>query len=415
LLDKEKGRGDAKVRYRIKYNGNIIAFNLGYRVDIDKWSIETQRCKNNTTHGKNKIAASIINKEIHRFEDAAENIFSTYEKSNKIPTPEEFRREFNILNGREVTKKSFFFDVFDEFTCEMGNKNQWTKATYQKFAAIKNHLFNFSDKLEFSDFNEKGLNDFISYLRDIVNMRNSTISKQIGYLKWFLRWSDRKGYNNERAYLTFSPRLKIADKKVIFLDWDELITVYEFELPTQRLREVRDVFCFCCFTGLRYSDVANLKRSSVFDTHLSITTIKTIDSIKIELNDFSKEILKRYSNTAFPNNLALPIISNQKMNEAIKEIMKMCEIDKPTTITYFKGNDRKEYIYPKYELIGTHTARRTFICNALMLGIPAHVVMKWTGHKDYKAMRPYIDIADRAKEQAMSLFNKKTGTKKGII
>lgn len=196
---------------------------------------------------------------------------------------------------------------------------------------------------------------------------------------------------------------------MIFLDWDELTTVYNYEIPDHMpgIARVRDVFCFCCFTGLRYSDVANLKRSDVFDTYISITTIKTADSLNIELNDYSSEILKKYQNKTFPGNLVLPVISNQKMNEAIKELGKLCGIDKPVTVTYYKGNERIEEVFPKYSLMGTHTGRRTFICNALMLGISPQVVMKWTSHSDYKAMKPYIDIADRVKVEAMTLFNRK--------
>ena len=62
-------------------------------------------------------------------------------------------------------------------------------------------------------------------------------------------------------------------------------------------------------------------------------------------------------------------------------------------------------ICPKHELLSTHTGRKTFICNALSLGIPPNVVMKWTGHSDYKAMKPYIDIADSIKVNSMALFD----------
>lgn len=72
LLDKEKGKEDAKLRFRIRWGQNIVAFNLGFRVDVSKWSIDTQRCKNGTTHGKNKVMASVINREINRYEEAAE-------------------------------------------------------------------------------------------------------------------------------------------------------------------------------------------------------------------------------------------------------------------------------------------------------------------------------------------------------
>jgi integrase len=413
LLDKEQGREDAKLRYRIKWNNNtnIVAFNVGYRVDIDKWSADTQRCKNNTTHGKKKIAANIINKEIQKFERICDELFASYELSGKIPVVDEFRAAFRIAQGKVLIKNDkTLFDVFKEFTDETGRINQWTTTSYQKYAALKNHLTDFDANLTFERFDEKGLMDFVIFLRDELEMRNSTIGNQLEYLRRFLYWSMDNGHRVVNGFQKFSPKLKNAEKKVIFLDWEELMKVYNFDIPDKfpGVARVRDVFCFCCFTGLRYSDVANLKRSDVFDTYLSITTVKTADSLKIELNDFSKSILDKYRDDHFLGNLALPVITNQRMNDALKELGKLCGIDKQVTITYYKGNKRIDEVYPKYELLGTHAGRRTFVCNALMLGITPQIVMKWTGHSDYKSMKPYIDVADKEKKEAMNLFNKKS-------
>ena len=107
----------------------------------------------------------------------------------------------------------------------------------------------------------------------------------------------------------------------------------------------------------------------------------------------------------FENHMALPVISNQKMNDYLKELGELAEINEPVRETYYKGNERIDEVTPKYALLSTHAGRRTFICNALALGIPAQVVMKWTGHSDYKAMKPYIDIADDIKANAMNKFN----------
>ena len=98
------------------------------------------------------------------------------------------------------------------------------------------------------------------------------------------------------------------------------------------------------------------------------------------------------------------------MNEYVKELGELCGIDEPITKVYLKGSKRIEEVFPKYALLSTHTARRTFISNAIMMGIPPQVVMKWTGHSDYKAMKPYIEIADRSKTEAMEVFNKKAST-----
>ncbi|KAA6309048.1 Tyrosine recombinase XerC, partial [termite gut metagenome] len=196
-------------------------------------------------------------------------------------------------------------------------------------------------------------------------------------------------------------------KKVIFLTMEELNRLREYPIPARKkyLERVRDVFLFCCFTGLRYSDVFNLKRSDVKAGHIEITTVKTADSLLIELNNHSKAILDKYKDIPFERDKALPVIRNQRMNVYLKELGELCGIDEPVGETYYKGGERIDVVTPKYALLGSHAGRRTFICNALSLGIPAQVVMKWTGHSDYTAMKPYIDIADDIKAGAMDKFN----------
>lgn len=170
-----------------------------------------------------------------------------------------------------------FFQVFDDFVEDCGRQNDWTDSTYEKFAAVKNHLTNFREGLTFEFFDERGLNDYISYLRDVKEMRNTTIGKQLSFLKWFLRWAFKKGVHQNNAYDNYKPKLKSTQKKIIFLTWDELNRRREFKIPSnkQALERVRDVFLFQCFTGLRYSDVFNLRRSDIKGDHIEVTTVKT--------------------------------------------------------------------------------------------------------------------------------------------
>lgn len=414
IVDKEKDSPDGKLRFRVRWGKNIVAFNLGFRVEFSKWSTDTQRCKNNTTHGKKKVMASVINREINRYEEAAEKIFYNYKQKGIEPTKElfkaDFLREVRNIEPERNEETVGLFQRFDEFMKETGFKNSWTDATYKKFNTIKSHLKNFDPDLSFEKLDEQGLTNFVVHLRDKANLRNSTIAKDIGFLKWFLRWCTQKGYNNVHDFNFFHPKLKSTENKVIFLEWDELMKVYNFEFPKNKgyLERARDVFCFCCFTSLRYSDVANLKWHNISKDSITITTVKTSDTLKIELNNFALEILEKYKDKNYPGNMALPVVSNQKMNDYIKEVGYICGIDTPINITYYRGNERIDEIHPKYELLGTHSGRRTFICNALMLGIPPEVVMKWTGHSDYKSMKPYIDVADSTKMEAMKLFNQKS-------
>ena len=400
------------IRMRVNFASKRIEFTIGYRIDAEKWDTDKQRVRNGCTN-KLKQSASEINDSLLGYYTEVQEIFKKFEVEEIMPTPEQIKEAFNALHKpiEEVKPRkstpNAFYKVFDEFVRDCGRQNDWTDSTYEKFAAVKNHLMNFRDGLTFDFFDEKGLNDYVTYLRDVKEMRNSTIGKQLSFLKWFLRWAFKKGLHQNNAYDSYKPKLKSTQKKIIFLTWEELNKLREFEIPAakQALDRVRDVFLFQCFTGLRYSDVFNLRRSDIKGDHIEVTTVKTSDSLIIELNKHSKAILDKYKDVAFEDDKVLPVITNQKMNDYLKELAELAGIDEPVRQTYYRGNERIDEVTPKYALLGTHAGRRTFICNALALGIPPQVVMKWTGHSDYKAMKPYIDIADDIKANAMSKFN----------
>ena len=399
------------IRMRVNFASKRIEFTTGYRIDATKWDADKQRVKNGCSN-KLKQSASEINASLLEYYTEIQSIFKRFEVEDVMPTPEQIKEAFNALHkpvSEEPKPKKEalpcdFFQVFDDFVEDCGRQNNWTDSTFEKFAAVKNHLTNFREGLTFEFFDERGLNDYVGYLRDVKEMRNTTIGKQLSFLKWFLRWAFKKGVHQNNAYDSYKPKLKSTQKKIIFLTWDELNRLREFKIPfnKQALERVRDVFLFQCFTGLRYSDVFNLRRSDIKGDHIEVTTVKTSDSLIIERNNHSKAILDKYKDVAFEYDKVLPVITNQKMNDYLKEL---AGIDEPIRQTYYKGNERIDDVTPKYALLGTHAGRRTFICNALALGIPPQVVMKWTGHSDYKAMKPYIDIADDIKANAMSKFN----------
>ena len=402
------------IRMRVNFASKRIEFTTGYRIDAAKWDAAKQRVKNGCSN-KLKQSASEINASLLEYYTEIQSIFKRFEVEDVIPTPEQIKEAFNALHkpvSEEPKPKKEalpcdFFQVFDDFVEDCGRQNNWTDSTFEKFAAVKNHLTNFREGLTFEFFDERGLNDYVGYLRDVKEMRNTTIGKQLSFLKWFLRWAFKKGVHQNNAYDIYKPKLKSTQKKIIFLTWDELNRLREFKIPSnkQALERVRDVFLFQCFTGLRYSDVFNLRRSDIKGDHIEVTTVKTSDSLIIELNNHSKAILDKYKDVAFEDDKVLPVITNQKMNDYLKELAELAGIDEPVRQTYYRGNERIDEVTPKYALLGTHAGRRTFICNALALGIPPQVVMKWTGHSDYKAMKPYIDIADDIKANAMSKFN----------
>lgn len=425
-------KGDAPIRVSISIKGVRYLTSTGYKIAPAKWDPDKQQARRGTSNAGGMTWA-VINAALARISEHFTTLENEYILSNAQPDIDALKSEYARVFGRKRSTPSddkhapTMWEYYDMFVADRSVANQWTHATHEKFAALKKHLSGWRSDLSFADFDDAGITSFICYLRDVKQQKNSTIGKQFGFLKWFLRWATLKGYNNNTAYQTFTPKLKTAQKQVVFLEWDELMRVFAYEIPddgvvvtlhdangraytktvhaSNGLKIARDIFCFCCVTSLRYSDANNLKRANITGDAITITTIKTSDTITIELNKYARAILDKYANADL-GGYALPRITNQRMNLYLKELCELCQINQPITRTYYRGTERIDETLPKYELIGTHTGRRTFICNALMLGIPAEIVMKWTGHADYKSMKPYIDIANKAKAKAMSLFDK---------
>lgn len=449
------------ITMRVTYLSMRLEFSTGFHIDVTCWDSESECATGPNREGQ---SADEINGGLMRLARNIKSAARMYEEMEKVPSQEEFRATFEKIRGEEMkhlgkdkevgagvfdafenqdnkhskqdnnnskqrinknyeTKikteihKIEFFEVFHEFERCNSRLHDWTESTFKKYHTLRNNLTDMRDykrkiglkffDFDFEYFDEYGLQEYIDFLRNQKNYMNSSVTKSLSLLKVVIRWAYRRGYHNNNKFETFKPKMKTTQKKVIFLSKSELEKIESTNIPETKLYlyRVRDIFLFQCYSGLRYSDVANLKRCDVHDDYFEITTIKTCDSLRIELNKHSKEILDKYKMFDFPKGKALPVISNQRMNEYVHELCKVAEINEPVRQTYYKGNDRIDIIRPKYELVGTHTGRRTFICNALAMGIPPQVVMKWTGHSGYKAMSPYIDVADELKASQMKKFN----------
>ena len=435
-----KDKNIFQIRMRVSFNSQRIDFKTGHSIlDPDYWDDSIGLVKDDYKGPKGETALS-INNSLRNLRDQMDTAFKYYEAMDVIPTLSQIQKKYEErLSGvipkrpepekkrEQKPKEPDMFVVFDEFTRKCGEKNAWTIATFEKMSALRADLQNFGPKVKLSELDEDALTRFVGYLRDEkkvfpakkkkdaeedeeekavqVGLNNTTIKKKLEYLTWFLRWARDVGYPVNPAFKTFKPTLKQTQKPIIYLTKEELQRVKDMDLSGSKLEPVRDIFLFCCFSSLRHSDADNLRRSDIKEDHMDVTTIKTGDSVSIELNDITKAILEKYKDVPFKDNKALPSFTNQAMNRSLKELCQLAEINEPIRITTYKGNVRTDTVHPKWEMVGTHTGRRTFIVQALSMGISPNIVMKWTGHSDYKAMKPYIDIVDSIKAQSMTKFN----------
>lgn len=406
---------EVAIRLRVAWAGYRSDLRSGFMVAPAKWD-ETNGVVRSNTKNKAGQTAGEVNRKLSALCSVVDDVLTRFEYENKRPpTAKEFKAAFDVATGRAVAPSETvdFYTIYDQFTDKEGFEKNWTKATKRKFTSLRDHLKTWRPSLSLTDFSKDDFADFVNnYLIVNQKMLNPTISKNIGFLRWFLRWSAANGYYKGLAHLQYRPRLPGLDcKEVIFLEWDELQKFLNFEFPKQNpsYGPVRDVFCFCCFTGLRYSDVAKLRPS---DIHLNATppymvviTKKTNDRLHIELNKYALAILNKYKDLPLPGGKALPVISNANMNDRLHHAAEVAGLDEPVRVVQFCGRERMETVVPKHAVLTTHAGRRTFIVNGLRLGIPAPVIMEWTGHSDYKAMKPYIKIVDASKIENMAKFD----------
>ncbi len=407
LLDpRYKGSDIARIDIAITYSGFRVWISTGLKVNPRKWDAKAMRLKSSNDIYEARQTHE-VNTQLRQLTADIEAIFAKYADNGYIPRPEQLKQEYQMLHNPKLQMRPSFLTVYDEFVKSNGAIKDWTPATYKKFVATKKHIIGYKSEPTFEDFGEIGLAQYIEYLKDKVGLKNSTIGKNLSFLKWFLKWAHKKGYHDVIDYETFVPKLKVAHNKPVYLTIPELNALIDlkFDKTQKHLEQVRDVFVFCCFSGLRHSDAYNLRRSNIKNGKIVFTTVKTFDTLIVELNDVTSAILDRYKDYPLKNDKALPVATNQKMNVYLKIIAKMAGINEPVPQTSYRGHERTDTFPPKYELIGTHTARRTFVTLALSRGVPPQIVMDWTGHSSYKAMRPYIDIMNEARASSMNALN----------
>ena len=452
LDKKENKKKEHQVRITVAMRGVRMVGTIGYNVPMSMWDAKRKQFKKGVANSDG-VDSDIIKSRLSDIESHFNNL--ELRTTDKF-TMEQLRAELAKAIAKNQAKLAAINDgaseeviekkeaeaekkerkpkvkpaaeYMDEFIREESRLKEWSLETLKMVKSFKNHLLKFKKTAGLDYYDKNGLDKFITYLRSDCGLEENSVQKQYKNLTWFLRWAIRKGYTQIRDVESYEPVFKTVKKPVIFLTKEELDKLYKLEIPASgtvlklkthegreyektvmdsaAMSKARDLFCFCAFTSLRYSDVVEVRKTDIHQGVMTITTQKTHDRLPIVLHKNALAILEKYKDEDFKNGKALPYITNQQMNRALKDLGEICGFNTPYTITCYRNGTRYDEVYPKYELIGTHTGRKTFICFALSNGVPPDVVMKFTGHCDYKSMKPYIDITESAKRDAISLMEK---------
>jgi integrase len=253
---------------------------------------------------------------------------------------------------------------------------------------LKAYSIETGNEISFNNMNEDFYQSFINYLSKTKNMTVNSVAGVIKRLKVFLNHSVRVGYTtNDNFRYTFKSSEKPV--KTISLTLNEVEKLEKYKTENSSFMNVKDLFLILVYTGMRYSDLLNLKEENIFfeTRRIEITTLKTMDHIIIPIHNKLELLLRNMVDGKYK------LINNKKFNETIKQVCKDAGITTKVQKIKYYGHERHEESVQKWELIASHTGRRTFITLSLMLGAIPEQVMQISGHSDRRSFQKYVRVA----------------------
>ena len=393
--EKMNANGLIPIQVLIRADGERLRRNVGESVREKYWNgnrvIPNLKKENYSRHQE-------INDKLIYVEEKIRQI-SLFFIINKLPFSKDIFLE-KFESEKEI--KGGIYDFFECFT-EYIDKGKLIKTpnTIKGQTTVKNYLEFFCKENGISLSFDKIDDDFFESLRDysyeIKKMKQNYFAKVIKVLKSYLNWATEKGYNTNREFEKF--RAVEHDIDIVYLTFEELIKLYEKDFESDRLSHVRDFYCMGCFTGLRFSDLSKLHLANISEDHIVLSIQKTkTQNHAIKLNKYAKAILEKYKGTIYE---PLPIISSQKFNEYIKDCCELAEITQPFTTHWFVGNKKKSLTQPKCKFITSHTARKTFITNSLLLGMEPKAIKKIANIKKDAVLDKYMKVTEAFTDEQM--------------
>ncbi|MDO8366896.1 MAG: tyrosine-type recombinase/integrase [Saprospiraceae bacterium] len=329
----------------------------------------------------------------------AEKIYLIFRSQGKDLSIEQFKIELDKIYGKHTTEpvddKITFEKFCSQFIQERIGNPDYSRGSIVVYKNCVKHTQSFAAlsrrQLDFLDFDYAFFADFTNYLFT-KNFSKNYIHKIVSTLKTILREADKREISPALKYKSDWVQVSREEPAKIYLTEEELDKIAALDLSTNaRLDRVRDLFLLGCFTGLRYSDYRSLKLENLVikngRQYIDILTQKTRQRVVIPLRKIVVDMLQKY------NGVPPQGITNQKANEYLKELGTLSGLDQAILVTSFRGGKRIDQIFKKYQLITTHTARRSFASNAFKAGVPVKSIMQLTGHKTEKEFYKYIRLS----------------------
>lgn len=364
-------------------SGSYFRYSTGYKIHPEDWD-NGMPIKARGEKGKNLkyIESRLIN-----ISDRVNRAIQDADINGVLLTSDFIQ---GYLQAKEkLTRVTEAFDMFIETRTKTKSITNNTKIKYkqvkklvEKYEKHSGSVLTF-DKVT-ADFKQK----FLEYSYNELGHVDNTVGRNIGHIRTIISWAKDQGIHHNEGYKALKRFTVEADRVTLTLD--EVMILYNEKFKESRHTKARDIFLIGVFSGQRFSDYSVFDRSDLQEGFIIKRAQKTNETsiIPVDNNPYLKALLDKYD-------WNIPSISNQKLNEYIKEA---CEIAKINTSFKFhtsQGVEKTPVVKEKWELVSTHTARRTFITLALERGMTYKQVMKQTGIKKVETLLKY-DHASKA-------------------
>lgn len=407
LIHKE--RTQSPIAILISFRGKKYKKGIGESVLTKLWNPAKKRVR--VSAGNTE--ATDINDRLELWEEAARKTISYFKEKTYVPDQNEFLKVLEEQRfgekDNEKRRDILLLDYFGAFIERYDGIRSENRM--KQYRLVRNVISRYEEAsrkhLKFEDITQDFYNRFSKWFYGCGYSTNY-FGAVIQVLKVVMGEAMKEDHlHNNAAFEGKNFTAPQIESDSIYLTVDELTRMHRLTIDTRLIaseypeinksklgprarayEKARDMFLIGAFTGLRFSDFSRLEWKNITNTGtISIQTQKTGTKVVIPIHPVVREILDRGYD--FSSSM-----SDQKINRYIKEVGKIAGIDGMVTINRNVGGRTVTESVPKYSLITTHTARRSFATNAYKSGVPTIAIMKITGHREESTFLRYIKVSE---------------------
>jgi len=390
--------------YYIKKQGKNFKYSTGQKSHPDDWNFDDRLPK--SKRGSAGVKARHLSSILSQYSSLLEKTIKHCQSENEPITRDFLKFTFDghfRYKGADRKIKSVV-DAVQDFIDTKDRSGGLSTSWKQKYSNLKKKLQYFGEhknkKLSFEEIDQDWIDEYCGYLRTIDKEpfkphNDNTLHRNINFLFTFLYWAEGKHHNiNLKKIKNPVKRYQPDD---VHLTGKEVELLEQIKLPRASLERVRDLFLIGVYSGQRFSDYSVFEKSDLKGDMIIKKAEKTEQESFIPLHSKLERLLDKYD-------WKLPKISSQKFNIHIQDICKIAEIDEKVKETIYRGSEKKVVYKPKFEMVTSHTARRTFITLSAERGMPDHIIMKITGIRNPKTLTKYKKTSQKSVVESMDRY-----------